>query len=141
MGKHIVAPVSELPPGTVRQVEIEGRAIAVFNADGEFYALRDTCPHRGARLSDGTVVGAVSSARPGVYDYDGDRRLVKCPWHGWEFDLATGRSWCDPVRERVRAYDVQRERGADLQGAAVPGPYVAETIAISVEDEYVVIVV
>ena len=146
--RFVVGVVSEMPPGTRRRVLVNGRAIAIFNDRGRFYALRDICPHRGAQLSDGTVVGSVTSTAAGCYETDPDRRLVKCPWHGWEFDLATGQSWCDPEHERVRAYDVTVEAGdrlggSEVQTATMPGrqkgPFVAETIDISVEDDYVVV--
>ena len=67
--------------------------------------------------------------------------MVRCPWHGWEYDLATGQSWFDPRESRVRAYDVTVEPGSEICTATSrqPGPYVAETITISVEDDYVVI--
>ncbi len=60
---------------------------------------------------------------------------MRCPWHGWEFDIRTGRSWCDPRRLRLMQYAVKVEPGATL----AEGPYVAETFKVAVEDEYVVI--
>jgi 3-phenylpropionate/trans-cinnamate dioxygenase ferredoxin subunit len=131
VAKHVVGRVSELPPGTRHRAQVGGRGIAVFNVEGRYYALRDICPHRGAQLSAGTVVGSLTGRFAGDYRYDETRMLVKCPWHGWEFDLATGQSWCEPERERVRPYPVTIERS--------PGPYVAETVPISVEDDYVVV--
>ncbi len=140
MSKFVVGPVESFPPGTQRRVVVEGRGIAIFNVDGTFRALRDVCPHQGAELSAGTVVLSVTADQPGVYEVDPDRVLVKCPWHGWEFDLATGQSWCDPGRQRTRSYRVSVEPGAELaaQGRE-PGPYVAETITVSLEDDYVVV--
>src|SRR5271155_4227281 len=99
MRRVVVGPVDTVPPGTHRRVEVEGRTIAIFNVDGRFRALRDVCPHQGAELSAGTVVCSVSAQQPGRYEYDETRVLVRCPWHGWEFDLATGQSWCDPLRQ------------------------------------------
>jgi 3-phenylpropionate/trans-cinnamate dioxygenase ferredoxin subunit len=143
--KHVLAPVAALPPGSQGRFEVNGRPIAVFNADGTYFALRDACPHQGAALSAGLVVGHVSADEPGCYDYEPSRKRVRCPWHGWEYDLATGQSWYDPARDRVRAFEVSVESGADLQAAGgapdglLPGPYNAETFRVSVEDEYVVI--
>jgi hypothetical protein len=59
----------------------------------------------------------------------------RCPWHGWEFDIHTGQSWCDPSKLRVKTYPVSVEPGADL----VKGPYVAETYPVTVEDDYVLV--
>jgi 3-phenylpropionate/trans-cinnamate dioxygenase ferredoxin subunit len=114
--------------------------------DGTFYALRDVCPHQGARLSGGVVVGWLEADGPGCYRFDPKRQLVKCPWHGWEYELATGQSWYKPESDRVRAYDVFVQTGRTLLNEAeeseqgrLPGPYVAETFAVSVENDYLVI--
>jgi nitrite reductase/ring-hydroxylating ferredoxin subunit len=140
VAKYVVASVDSFPPGSQRRVDIDGRGVAVFNVDGEFRALRDVCPHQGAELSAGAVVRSVTAELPGCYEVDSNRILVRCPWHGWEFDLATGQSWCDPARQRTRAYPVSVEHGESLvPGATVPGPYVAETVTIAVEDDYVVV--
>jgi 3-phenylpropionate/trans-cinnamate dioxygenase ferredoxin subunit len=139
-----VCPVDSLPPGSQRSVLVGDRRIAVFNIRGNLYALLDRCPHQGALLSGGTVVGALSASGPGCYTYDGGRDFVKCPWHGWEFDLATGQSWCNPVKERVRPYPVSVQPGSELLCAPnepdrIPGPYVAETVAVSIHENYVVL--
>lgn len=140
MSKFVVAPVSEIPPGTRRSVKIGGRAVAVFNAAGRFYAVRDVCPHQGAPLSRGVLVGELTACRPGEYSFDAGRPHVKCPWHGWEYDLATGQSAYDPAHDRVRSYDVSVEAGETvLEGGRVAGPYTVETLTVVVEDDYVVI--
>jgi 3-phenylpropionate/trans-cinnamate dioxygenase ferredoxin subunit len=142
VAKYVVAPVDSVPPGTQRQVVVAGRTVALFNTGGTFRALRDVCPHRGAQLSQGTVVRSVTASAPGCYELDANRVLVKCPWHGWEFDLETGQSWCEPVKQRVRPYPVSVEPGERLVAADTgpqPGPYVAETITVSVEDDYIVV--
>lgn len=136
MSKYVVAPVDELPSGTQRLVVAGGREIAVFNVEGTFYALRNQCPHQGGPLCSGFVAARLESPGPGRYNYDEGRKLVKCPWHGWEFDLATGQSWFDPTRRRVRAYPVAVESGETV---LAPGPYVAETVPVRIEDDYVVI--
>jgi 3-phenylpropionate/trans-cinnamate dioxygenase ferredoxin subunit len=136
---HVVCSVGELPPGTQRGVIVGGRPIAIFNVDGLLFAIRDRCPHQGAALLRGTVVGAVRASAPGCYEYDASRPMVRCPWHGWEFELSSGQSWFDPRRERVKAYEVTVETGAKLIEGPVPGPYVAETVPLSVEDDYIVV--
>jgi 3-phenylpropionate/trans-cinnamate dioxygenase ferredoxin subunit len=142
VAKFVVAAVESFPPGTTKRVEIGGRGIAVFNADGTFYAVRDVCPHQGARLSAGQIVGWIRAKQPGCYQFDTERKFVRCPWHGWEYDLATGQSWYNPRRDRIRAYEVSVESGEKVVADAdelVPGPHVVETIAISVENDYVVV--
>jgi 3-phenylpropionate/trans-cinnamate dioxygenase ferredoxin subunit len=137
--RFVVGAVDDLPPGTQLRVEVDGRGVAVFNVGGTFYALRDVCPHQGAQLSDGVVVGEVTADRVGEYCFVAGRH-VRCPWHGWEYDLATGRSSYDPARDRVRAYDVSIAGGGELlDDGRLAGPYVAETVRISVEDDYVIV--
>ncbi len=135
MKKHVVAPVGEIPPGGRKLVNVEGRAVVVFNVGGEFFALNNRCPHRGGSLVQGHLTGLVESPEPGVYCYSRPGEIIRCPWHAWEFDIRTGRSWCDPQRLRARQYAVAVEPGAKL----VEGPYTAETFAVSVERDYVVV--
>jgi 3-phenylpropionate/trans-cinnamate dioxygenase ferredoxin subunit len=135
MPKHVIAAVSEIPDGARKLVEVEGRAIVVFNVGGEFFALNNRCPHKGGSLCHGRLSGRVESSQPGEYRYSQTREIIRCPWHQWEFDLRTGKSWCDPARLRVRSYVVSIEPGARV----VEGPYVAETFPVSVENDYVVV--
>jgi len=135
MAKHVVAAVAEIPPGERKLVEAGGKEIVVFNLNGEFFALSNRCPHQGGSLCAGTLSGHVESPEPGVYHYDRRGEMIRCPWHYWEFDIRTGKSYCDPDRTRTRAYDVSVATGRAL----VEGPYVAETFAVSVEEEYVIV--
>ena len=135
MAAHAVATVDEIPPGERKLVDVRGRAIVVYNIDGEFFALNNRCPHRGGSLFDGIQTGLVQSNEPGQYRLSRRGEMVKCPWHGWEFDIRTGKSWCDPARLRVRQYPVSVRPGADL----VEGPYLAETFPVRLEDNYVVV--
>ena len=134
MTRHVVAEVSELPPGSRKLVAIGRRRLGIFNVAGRFYALLHRCPHQGGPLCEGRVLQWVESSGPGDLRY-GDRHLVQCPWHGWRFDLATGRSWFDPARTRVRPYPVEVESGATL----VEGPLQAETYPVTVDRDYVVV--
>jgi nitrite reductase/ring-hydroxylating ferredoxin subunit len=135
MERHVVASTDEIPPGGRKLVSVRGRPIVVFNVGGEYFALLDRCPHQGGRLSEGRLTGLVESSKPGEFRYSRRGEIVRCPWHGWEFDVRTGRSWCDPRRTRVRNYAVSVEPGGQL----VEGPYRAETFEVRVEDQYVVI--
>ena len=138
--RHVVAPVGEFPPGTRRLVTVRGRPIAIFNIEGEFFALFNRCPHQGGPLAEGLLTGLLESKLPGKYAYSRAGEILRCPWHGWEFDIRTGQSWCEPSRIQVRAYPVEVAHGDTLvAGALVEGPYVAETVQVSVEDDYVVV--
>ncbi|MCU1679568.1 MAG: bifunctional 3-phenylpropionate/cinnamic acid dioxygenase ferredoxin subunit [Amycolatopsis sp.] len=89
--------VDELPPGeSVRIAEGSGvDAIAVFNADGELYAIDDTCSHQDASLADGFLEGC----------------FVECPLHAALFDLRTGLPSCLPAKKPVRTYTVLVDDG------------------------------
>jgi 3-phenylpropionate/trans-cinnamate dioxygenase ferredoxin subunit len=135
MPRHVVARATELPPGSRRLVRAGSRDIVVFNIDGELFALSDACPHRGGSLFRGKLTGAVVSTEPGQYHYARRGEILRCPWHGWEFDVRTGKSWCDPARVRLKSYAVSIAPGAAL----VAGPYVAEAFPVTLEDDYVVV--
>lgn len=135
VGKFVVAPLADIPPGTQKRVHVAGRDIAVFNVGGELFGISDACPHQGGSLSTGTTVGLTTSSEPGTFCHSRPGEFVRCPWHSWEFDLRTGQSWCDPRRFRTKAYDLSIEPGETL----VAGPYVLETFGVSVEDQYVVV--
>ena len=135
MSWHVVAPVSEIPPGGRKLVTVRGRPIAVFNIGGEFFGLLNRCPHQGGNLCDGILTGLVGSPAPGEYSYTRKGEILRCPWHGWEFDVRTGQSYCEPERIRTKTYNVEVEAGKTV----VEGPYVAETIPVKVEEDYVVV--
>ncbi|MBV9756795.1 MAG: Rieske (2Fe-2S) protein [Alphaproteobacteria bacterium] len=135
MSKHVVAAVRDIPPGGRKLVQVNGRDIAIFNIGGEFFGLLNRCPHQGGRLVEGRLIGLVQSPQPGEYRYSRPGEVLRCPWHGWEFDVRTGQSFCDPARIRAMRYQVEVEPGADL----VKGPYVAETFPVTVEEQYVVV--
>ena len=147
MAKYVVGTVDEILPGERKIIDVAGRSIGVFNVGGEFYALRNTCPHQGGPLCQGRLTGFIMARVPGEYSYTRRGEIVRCPWHGWEFDVKTGQSWFDPVQTRVRAYAVSVEtreiEDAPEQGAGheteLPeglqrGPYTAETYDVTVEE-------
>ena len=159
--KHVVAAVGEIPPGGRKIIEVAGRSIGVFNLGGEFFALRNRCPHQGGPLCEGRIWGLLTARAPGEIEYTREGEILTCGWHGWEFDIRTGQSWCEPERLRVRAYQVSVEPGAAIVAEPLPaepgsdrpsegdpespipgrvkGPYVAETYPVETEGDYVVI--
>jgi nitrite reductase/ring-hydroxylating ferredoxin subunit len=135
MAKHVIALLRDFPAGSRKLVDVRGRAIVVFNVNGEFFALANRCPHQGGSLVQGRLVGLIEASEPGCYRYSRRGEIIRCPWHGWEFDLRTGKSWCEPDRVRARQFAVSIAAGAQL----VEGPYVAETFPVRIEDDYVVL--
>ncbi len=91
-----VAKVSEVPKDGGKVVEAGGKMLAVFNCDGTFYAVDNTCRHRGGPLGEGSLTGTT----------------VTCPWHGWEYDVATGTCKLD-ASIKVQTFAVKVE-GDDI---------------------------
>lgn len=85
-----VCALAEVPPGSTRIVTVAGREIGLFNVDGRVYALRNSCPHRAAPLCLGRLSGTTLPSTPYEYIYGRQNMVLRCPWHGWEFDLETG---------------------------------------------------
>ena len=135
MPRHVVATTDEIKPGERKVVVVEDREIVVFNLDGDYVGLLNRCPHQGGRLCDGVVTGLITSNEPGEINYDRPGEIIRCPWHGWFFDLRTGQSWGEPDRVKTRHYDVAVADGSTL----VQGPYQAETVDVSTDQKYVVI--
>ena len=92
-----VARVSEVLPGRKKLVEVDGFPVALFNMDGEFYAIEDVCTHDGGPLAEGEL--------------EGDE--IECPRHGARFSVRTGEALCMPAVEPVECYDVKVE-GDDI---------------------------
>ncbi|HWE64838.1 MAG TPA: Rieske 2Fe-2S domain-containing protein [Chloroflexota bacterium] len=146
MPVYAVARADEIPLGGRKIVEVAGRSIGVFNVEGSYFAIRNRCPHQGGPLCQGVLSGFAEAPEPGVYRYTRKGEFLRCPWHGWEFEVKTGQSWFDPGRMRVRRYEVEVQRGEQLlaggDGAATgrrPGPYVAETYPILVHEQYILV--
>jgi 3-phenylpropionate/trans-cinnamate dioxygenase ferredoxin subunit len=122
MARYVVGTVDEIRPGGRKIVEIGGRTVGVFNLGGEYFAILNRCPHQGGSLCSGRQTGLVTSSRPGEYTTSRPGEIIRCPWHGWEFDIRTGQSWFDPGAVRVRRYDVSVEPGAVLVNDAEAKP-------------------
>jgi len=110
--RYRVATLDDWGERDCRVVTVQGRQIGIVRVDGEFFALRNTCPHKGAPLCEGTVSGTFLPSQPNDYVYGMDNRVLRCPWHGWEFDLRTGRSLFQPDEVSVKTYRVTVEDGA-----------------------------
>jgi len=96
-GSVPVARAAEVPPGTGKTVMVGERAVALFNVGGQFHALDGVCLHRGGPVGDGDVEDGV----------------VTCPWHGWQYEVSTGRNVLDPSIGLGR-YDARVEDGMVL---------------------------
>ncbi|HEV7746387.1 MAG TPA: non-heme iron oxygenase ferredoxin subunit [Pyrinomonadaceae bacterium] len=87
------AEIRELSPGTGKVVQVDDHEIALFNVDGEFFAINNICSHSGGPLCEG--------------DLSAD--IVECPWHGAQFNVRTGAAICPPAPADVRSFPVRVE--------------------------------
>tara|TARA_Y100000588_G_scaffold320966_3_gene351875 strand:- start:973 stop:1323 length:351 start_codon:yes stop_codon:yes gene_type:complete len=110
MARHLVCRASDLPPGTRRIVTLAGRSIGVFNVKGEFYALRNACVHNQGPVCVGRVSGTYLPSAPDEYRPGLEGRVLRCPWHGWEYDITTAESLIDPT-QKLRSYPVTVDDG------------------------------
>jgi 3-phenylpropionate/trans-cinnamate dioxygenase ferredoxin subunit len=108
--RAVALPLAELPPGTSTTVKAFGTTVAVFNVEGQVFALSNHCPHHGGPLCHGRISGAVLPSQPYEYRYGREGRVLICPWHGWEFDIESGRTIFDPS-VRVKIYEARIEKG------------------------------
>lgn len=96
MGLVRATKVSELPVGSVREFQLDGKTVALANVGGKIYAINNTCLHHGGPLGQGVMNGC----------------MVTCPWHGWEYDVTTGKVGQNPT-VGVDCYKVEI-RGEDV---------------------------
>ena len=94
-----------------RVVTVDGRPISVISVGDDFYAVADRCPHMGASMSTGSLGGTFLPSDPQELVYGRDQRVIRCPWHGWEFDLETGRSLLEPRRFGLKTYRLTQDQG------------------------------
>jgi nitrite reductase (NADH) small subunit len=111
-GKH-VAHRDDVPDAGGLLVSVDGVEIGVFRVGDRFVAFRNVCPHFGAPVCRGTVAGTTLPSRVYEYAYGREGEILQCPWHGWEFDLLTGRHLVAGSRARLRQYPVE-VHGDDL---------------------------
>jgi nitrite reductase/ring-hydroxylating ferredoxin subunit len=95
-------------PGEIRLLQLGRHRVGMFSDGEHYHALADRCPHRGAPLcSRGEVVTPIE-LRNGMVDLGRALSMVRCPWHKWDFEIATGLCAVDP-KLRVRRYAVRHE--------------------------------
>jgi nitrite reductase (NADH) small subunit len=71
----LAAKIADVPVGAVHEIQVAGKPLALANVAGEFFAINNTCLHRGGPLGQGSLQG----------------KIITCPWHGWEYDVTTGK--------------------------------------------------
>jgi 3-phenylpropionate/trans-cinnamate dioxygenase ferredoxin component len=76
----LAAKASEIAAGSIHEIQVAGKAVALANVAGKFFAINNTCLHRGGPLGQGSL----------------QDKIVTCPWHGWEYDVTTGKLLQNP---------------------------------------------
>lgn len=113
-GYVAVKPATDFDDGDHELVDVDGVEVGVIHADGEFYAFRNTCPHDEGPVCTGPVskklIGEFVGVGERIERRYVDEPIVSCPWHGWSFDLETGRNLADDDIV-LPAYDVVVEDG------------------------------
>ncbi|RTE10863.1 Rieske (2Fe-2S) protein [Paenibacillus whitsoniae] len=102
-----VCSVHEVSEGGRKIVEVRGMELGLFHIRNQWYAWRNVCPHAAAPVCEGVVCGTRLPSLVYEYEYGRDREVVRCPWHGWEFDLLTGKHLAEEKGARLRGYVVE----------------------------------
>jgi nitrite reductase (NADH) small subunit len=117
----VVADAEELGEGAAVVRQVGGRSVGVFRVDGRLHALRNSCPHMGGPVCRGRLGGTMLPSQPGSLVWGLAGRVLRCPWHGWEFDVTTGRALFGISDRRIPTYPVAEVDGqivVELPGRA-----------------------
>ncbi|KIC35391.1 2Fe-2S ferredoxin [Ruegeria sp. ANG-R] len=110
--KHFACKTEEVPTDAAKIVTVSNMPIGVFKLDDGYHALLNICPHKGAALCEGPVCGTTRETDTTEFIYDRPGEIVRCAWHGWEFDIRSGEFIVDSSF-KTRRFDVSVE-GNDL---------------------------
>ena len=105
--RYPVGEVGEIGLGQRKLVEINGHSLGIFNVHGAFVAVLNVCPHESAPVCQGRITGTTLPSAPGEFKWAREGEILACPWHGWEFDLTTGKCLTD--RRKLHRYAVSVE--------------------------------
>ncbi|MEH6907638.1 Rieske (2Fe-2S) protein [Neobacillus drentensis] len=104
----MVCSATELTPGKRKVVTIDNQVIVVVNSHETLYAFQSRCPHQGAPLEFGSISGAMKDSDPHQYEYGCHNQVIRCPLHGWGFDMETGQSLFSS-KVKIKTYEVKEE--------------------------------
>jgi nitrite reductase/ring-hydroxylating ferredoxin subunit len=113
-GKEIlVCAAKAIPIGGKRIIQIDNLSIGIFNIEGKFYAIKNLCPHAGAALCEGHIQTTHCPSEVGEFHPALAGRVLRCPWHGWEFDIITGKGLYDR-NSRVAIYPTKVDEDGNV---------------------------
>lgn len=108
-----IGPIGDFAEGTIRIVQAAGRQVGVVRWDGAIYALNNRCSHQGGPVCAGILGPRLHASRPGCMELDATNPVLACPWHGWEFDVRSGRALHDR-QQRIRSFPARIADGRVL---------------------------
>lgn len=106
MAQHRVTTVDTLVEAKPSIHTVEGRSIGIIKANGAVYAVRNICPHKRAPICQGEVRGTMLPSDPDTFVFGMQNQILRCPWHGWEFDLESGKTVCEGLSRQLTRYPV-----------------------------------
>jgi nitrite reductase/ring-hydroxylating ferredoxin subunit len=106
--KTFVCITKDVTPGAAHIVKIRNFSVGVFRIGDGYHALLNVCPHRGAAICEGPVCGTTAPTGKAEFIYHREGEIIRCAWHGWEFDIRTGVSLVDP-QVKARTFPVTVE--------------------------------
>ncbi|MBU8879807.1 Rieske (2Fe-2S) protein [Bacillus sp. FJAT-29790] len=105
-----VCSADELTNGKRKVIQFNNTSVVVVNSDNNLYAFRNYCPHQGAPLEFGSISGAMESSEPHKYKYGCHNQVVRCPLHGWAFDMKDGHSLFNS-KVKIKTFEVKEREG------------------------------
>lgn len=125
--KHAVGSLEEFPAGSINIFEIGARSVGIVNTGAQLYAVLNVCPHALAPVCEGRLSGTFLPSEPGKTIWGLENRILRCPWHGYEYDLGDGgRTVFTSFKARVRMFRISVEDGTVYveipERATVPEP-------------------
>jgi nitrite reductase/ring-hydroxylating ferredoxin subunit len=108
--KIFVCRADDVEPGSPVIAKVRSFSVGIFKVGDSFYALLNVCPHRGAPLCEGIQCGTTAPVERAEFVYHRDNEIIRCAWHGWEFDIRTGAALAAPG-VRARTFPVTVEDG------------------------------
>lgn len=109
--KYDVGTAHDFEDGQCTIVTVANREVGIFKLDGEYFAVLNLCPHRHAPICQGFVDGTYLPSEPGELVFGLEDRVLRCPWHFWEYDITSGEPLFGIDRRKLRTYDVEERDG------------------------------
>lgn len=108
---RLVGAEADFVENQFRIFDVDGRSVGVVRTKSGFFAVNNTCPHQGAAICEGRVGGTMTASNPHEYEYSEDVLVATCPWHRWEFELGTGKSYGQVTGRKLLTFEVLVQDG------------------------------